>query len=74
MSSTETEKVTTCWDPYAEERANKLQQVLLKGKHEFQFLNDIAKQEMPLTLDQLRDMSTDYDKDLDDAIGEIPET
>lgn len=31
------------------------------------------KQEVPVTLEQLRDMSIDYDKDLDDIVEEMPE-
>lgn len=47
------------------------QQEVLKGKHEFEFLkeirNQINKQGAPLTLEQLRGMTTDYDANLDDV-------
>lgn len=65
---TETEEATTWLGPFAKDRANKLQQELLNGEPEFQPLMEIAKQDVPLTLEQLRDMSTDYDKYLDNAI------
>lgn len=66
------------WDPYAIARANKLQQEVLKGKHKFRFLEEIPKrvkeQGTPLTLEQVRSLSTNYDTDLDATVEEIPET
>lgn len=57
------------WNLYATVRANKLQQEGLKGEHEFLFLTEVRKQieewGVPLTLEQLRSMTTDYDADLD---------
>lgn len=66
------------WDPYATARANKLQQEVLKGDHEFVFLTEVRKQieaqGAPLTLEQLKNMTADYDADLDATVEEIPET
>lgn len=49
-----------------------------KGEHEFSLLKEITKQikeqEAPLTLEQLRNMTTDYDTDLDAVVKKIPET
>lgn len=65
------------WDPHAIARANKVQQDVLKSKHEFKLLkeikNRISEQEAPLTLDQLRGITTNYDADLDDVLN-IPES
>lgn len=62
------------WDPYVISRANKLQQKILKREHEFALLAEITKQEVHLTLEQLTDISTNYDEDLDDVVEEVPET
>lgn len=65
------------WDPYACSRATKVQQEVLKADHEFLFVKEVKRriqgQGAPLTLEQLRDLDTDYDVDLDD-VEEIPES
>lgn len=66
-------KKQLAWDLFAKDRANKLQHELLKGEHEFKLLMKISKQEKPLSLEQLKDMTTDYDEDLDDVVGEMQE-
>lgn len=59
------------WDPYAQQRANKLHQDLVKGEGlKFTFLDD--KQTTPLSLEELEKLTIDYDQDLDDTIGVAP--
>lgn len=61
------------WDPYAEIRANKLQQQVLKGEYDFKFLTEVEKLKQPLTPELLESLEEDYDVDLDHEWGETPE-
>lgn len=70
-------KKRLCWDPYTYSRATKVQHEVLKEDHEFLLLTEVKRQIQeqgaPLTLEQLRGISTDYDVDLDD-VEVIPES
>lgn len=59
------------WDSYTRTRANRAQQEVLKGEHKFLFLTEVKKrikeQGAPLTVEQLRGITTDYYIDLDDV-------
>lgn len=61
------------WDPYAANRVDLLQQQLCQDEREFPLVDELAKQQGPVSLEQLEAMTADYDSDLDKAVGPTPD-